>query len=125
MHKYLKIGLFGFLTWLIPFVVAFFFYSKDGQPLIDIFLFKSIMIVVSAIVGVSLLVLYFKKIKRNYVKEGVIVGLAWLAINLILDFVVLIPMSGMPLQTYFGQIGLRYLIIPVISTGMGYVAEHK
>ncbi len=70
MNKSLKIALFGFLTWLIPFVVSFFFYSKEGQPLIDIFLFKSIMIVVGSLTGASLLVLYFRGLKKDYLKEG-------------------------------------------------------
>ncbi|MEE9564749.1 MAG: hypothetical protein V3V63_03470 [Candidatus Hydrothermarchaeaceae archaeon] len=124
MNKTLKIALFGFLTWLIPFVVSFFFYSKEGQPLIDIFLFKSIMIVVGSLTGASLLVLYFRGLKKDYLKEGVIVGLAWFAINIIMDLAVLVPMSGMSIGSYFAQIGLRYIIIPIMSTAMGYVADN-
>jgi hypothetical protein len=124
MNKSLKIALFGFLTWLIPFVVSFFFYSKEGQPLIDIFLFKSIMIVVGSLTGASLLVLYFRGLKKDYLKEGVIVGLAWFAINIIMDLAVLVPMSGMSIGSYFAQIGLRYIIIPTMSTAMGYVADN-
>lgn len=123
MNKSLKIALFGFLTWLIPFVVSFFFYSKEGQPLIDIFLFKSIMIVVGSLTAASLLVLYFRGLKKDYLKEGVIVGLAWFAINIIMDLAVLVPMSGMSIGSYFAQIGLRYIIIPTMSTAMGYVAD--
>lgn len=124
MNKTLKIALFGFLTWLIPFVVSFFFYSKEGQPLIDIFLFKSIMIVVGSLTAASLLVLYFRGLKKDYLKEGVIVGLAWFAINIIMDLAVLVPMSGMSIGSYFAQIGLRYIIIPIMSTAMGYVADN-
>jgi hypothetical protein len=124
MNKSLKIALFGFLTWLIPFVVSFFFYSKEGQPLIDIFLFKSIMIVVGSLTAASLLVLYFRGLKKDYLKEGVIVGLAWFAINIIMDLAVLVPMSGMSIGSYFAQIGLRYIIIPTMSTAMGYVADN-
>lgn len=124
MNKSLKIALFGFLTWLIPFVVSFFFYSKEGQPLIDIFLFKSIMIVVGSLTAASLLVLYFRGLKKDYLKEGVIVGLAWFAINIIMDLAVLVPMSGMSIGGYFAQIGLRYIIIPTMSTAMGYVADN-
>ena len=32
MKKYLKIGLFGFLTWLVPFVVGFLFYFPKANP---------------------------------------------------------------------------------------------
>lgn len=123
MNKILKVGLFGFLTWLIPFMISVFFYSRDGQLNIDIFLFKTIMIVVGSIVGATLLVLYFKKVQKDYLTESITVGLVWFAINIILDLIVLVPMSGMSIGTYFAQIGLRYLVIPVMSVAIGRVAE--
>lgn len=123
MNKNLKILLFGFLTWLIPFVSGFFFYSREGQLLIDIFLFKSIMIVVASITGASLLVLYFRALEKDYLREGITVGLVWFTINILLDLVALVPMSGMSIGDYFAQIGLRYLIIPTMGIAMGYVAD--
>ncbi|WP_459202139.1 hypothetical protein [Methanococcus sp. CF] len=123
--KYLKCGFFGLLTWLIPFLLSFLFYSESEGLVIDIFLFKSIMIVVSGLVGVSLLVLYFKDIEKDYLLEGISVGVFWLIINLILDIIILIPMSKMTYVDYFSQIGLRYLIIPTISTSMGYLLKIK
>ncbi len=124
MNKYLKMGLFGFLTWLIPFVVGFLLYSPEGQPLVDRLVFKSIMVVAGSITGALLLVLYFKKITSGYLFEGVVVGLVWLAINLLLDIVVLLPMSGMTIGSYFSQIGLSYLSIPAMSIAIGFVAKH-
>lgn len=123
MNKNLKILLFGILAWLIPFILSFFFYSREGELQINIFLFKSIMIVVGSITGAVLLVLYFRALEKNYLKEGITVGLAWFAVNILLDLVVLIPMSGMSIGDYFAQIGLRYLVIPVMSIAMGYVAD--
>lgn len=123
--NYLKCGFFGLLTWLVPFLLSFLFYSENEGLLIDIFLFKSIMIVVSGLVGVSLLILYFKDIKKDYLIEGIFVGVSWLIINLILDILILIPMSGMTYLTYFSQIGLRYLIIPTISISMGFLLKLK
>ena len=95
MNKYLKMGLFGLLTWLIPFVVGFLFYSPQGDLLVDALVFKSVMVVVSSITGALLLVLYFKKVTTKYLSEGIVVGLVWLILNLILDLVVLVPMAGM------------------------------
>jgi hypothetical protein len=123
LDKKLKIVLFGIITWLVPFVVSFFFYSREGQLNINIFLFKSIMIVVGSITGATFLVLYFRKLKKDYLKEGITVGLAWFAINILLDLVVLVPMSGMSIGDYLAQIGLRYLVIPTMSIAMGYVAD--
>jgi uncharacterized membrane protein YpjA len=125
MKKYLKIGLFGFITWLIPFIVSCFFYSREGEPLIDIFLIKTIMIVLFSVVGALLLIIYFKGITGDHLKEGIIVGFVWLIINWVLDLVVLVPMAKMGIATYFAQIGLRYLMIPIMSIAMGYLIEVK
>ena len=121
MNKTVKMILFGFLVWLIPFVVSIFFYTKDGKLLIDIFLFKSIMIVTGSINGAVLLILYFKKITKDYLKEGIIVGVSWLLISYVLDFAILLPMSKMSVGTYFTQIGLTYLAIPTMSITVGMV----
>ena len=125
MNKNIRNILYGFLAWLIPFVTAFFFYSKEGGLVIDIFLFKTIMIVVGAIVGAFLLVSYFKRVNANYLYEGIIVGLTWLGINILLDLLVLVPMSEMALPDYFAQIGLRYLVMPVMSIMVGSALTNK
>jgi hypothetical protein len=123
MKKYLRAGVFGVLTWLIPFVVALFFYTREGQLTINETTFKTIMIVVGAVTGAFLLVLYFKKIEQNFLTAGIIIGILWFAINILLDLLVLVPMSKMPIGTYFLHIGLRYLNIPIMSTVMGSVAK--
>ena len=114
-----KALIFGVLTWPVPFVAAIFFYTQDGQLRIDVFLFKSIMIVVGSVTGAFFLLLYFRKVTERYCREGILIGLIWLAINWGLDFGVPIPMSGMDVGTYVAQIGLRYLIIPVFSVTIG------
>ena len=123
MKKTLKIIIFGFLSWLVPFITAFFFYDRNGQPTIDIFIIKSILMVVSAIIGAYLLVVYFKQLKVRFIKEGLIVGISWLAINWLLDLVILLPMAKMSFENWFTQIGLRYLVIPVFSISFGFIAE--
>lgn len=125
MNKYVKNILYGFLAWLIPFVASIFFYTQEGKLTIDIFLFKSIMIVVGSISASILLVSYFKKIDGGYLKEGIIVGLTWLVINILMDLLILIPMSGMSSPDYFAQIGLRYLVIPAMSITVGAALENK
>ena len=125
MKKYLKNVLYGFMAWFIPFVASFFFYTKEGKLTIDIFLFKSIMIVVGTISAAFLLVSYFKKINVDYLKEGIIVGLTWFGLNILLDLVVLVPMSGMSIPDYFAQIGLRYIAIPAMSIMIGAALANK
>jgi len=124
MKKYLKNVFYGFLAWLVPFVASFFFYSKEGLT-IDIFLFKSIMIVVGSISAAILLVSYFKKISVAYLKEGIIVGIVWFGINILLDLLILIPISGMSIADYFTRIGISYLVIPAMSIAVGKSLENK
>jgi Na+/proline symporter len=78
----LKMVVFGFLTWFIPFGLAYLFYTPEGELAIDIFLFKTIMMLVGAVTGATLLALYFKRLERNYLYEGVKVGLVWFALNI-------------------------------------------
>jgi len=125
MNKHIRNIFYGFLAWLVPFIASIFFYSKEGGLTIDVFLFKSIMIVIGSITAAYLLILYFRNINTNYIKEGIIVGIVWFVINIILDLLVLIPLSGLSVGDYFIQIGLRYLVMPVMSIMAGKVLAEK
>ena len=125
MNKYLKIAFFGFLVWLIPFVASLFFYTSGGKLIIDIFLFKAIMIVIGSVSGAVLLVHYFKKVHAAYFKEGIIVGILWFGINILLDLVILVPMSGMPIWDYFTRIGISYIVIPVMCVTVGTALANR
>ena len=113
----------GFLTWLIPFTISFLFFTPDGIPLIDITFFKSIMMILGCLVGVLLLIQSFKKIKTNYLEEGIKIGLIWFSINVTLDLIFLLPLGKLTITDYFTQIGIRYITIPIISIGMGYLIK--
>jgi len=114
---------YGILTWLIPFLISIPFYSPRGDLLINPDLFKSIMILTGCIVGAVLIIRLFSGICSGYVRYGMMAGLSWLCINWILDGIILIPMSGMDLGSYTAQIGLRYLMIPVMTIMAGYAAS--
>ena len=122
MNKYVKLVGFGFLSWLVPFLASFAFFGPEGL-MIDLIFFKSIMIVVGALVGVALMVAYFKQVKQDFLKEAVILGFGWFAVNLVLDWIVLLPMSGSDPVTHFLEIGMRYLVLPIIAVGFGLVLK--
>jgi hypothetical protein len=113
----------GFLTWLIPFIAAIPFYGRDGTVLIDLMLFKSIMIVVASITAAILMVWFFSLVTTSYAREAVITGMVWLLMNWALDVVVLVGLLGMPPMDYAIQIGLRYLMIPAMIIATGVVAD--
>ncbi|MFA6907261.1 MAG: hypothetical protein WC263_00360 [Candidatus Micrarchaeia archaeon] len=125
MGKTCMLVLFGFLTWMLPFFASFFFYDPAAARMtIDNDFFKSIMVVFSALVGTALLVKYFDAVKKDYVKEGLVAGVTWAAMNWALDFVVLVPMMKVDTPAYFMSIGIRYLMVPIIAVGMGMAAEN-
>ena len=125
MRKILKIIGFGCLTWLAPFITSFFFYSRTGAPLVNVFFIKTIMLVLGSFTGVLLLVIYFQGLSRNFLKQGIVVGLSWLIINWLLDFIILLPLAKTNMVVYFSQTGFRYLTIPIVSIGIGYLLKIK
>ncbi len=125
MDKRIELVLLGLLSWIIPFAVSFLFVDATGNMIIDMTFFKTIMVITGALVGVALAVHYFKGIKDRYLEEGIVIGVAWLIINLGLDLVMVsagfFPMTFMQ---YFTDIGLRYLSIPIFTIGLGYIVDH-
>ncbi len=117
----LRATLLGLVSWLVPFLISFLFFDRTGQPLIPQPLFKSIMVVVFGGLGTALLVVAFRRITPS-ATAGFALGCFWLAINLVLDLLVLVPFVKMPITLYLYDVGLRYLLIPIIATAMGIVA---
>ncbi len=124
MWRNWKIWLYGVLSWFIPYLAAFAFFDPSGGLMIAQPLFKSIMIVVGGASGCLLLVLAFRLISPTWL-AGLALGLLWLVLNWLLDTVLLLPLSGQSLPDYAADIGLRYLILPMIATAMGAVATSK
>lgn len=116
--KIARFILFGLLIWIIPFVIGFLFYDANGNLATDIFLFKSVMIVVLVATCTVLSIIHWKKATLTG-SAAFIVSAIWLVIPLILDFLVLVPMAEMSSGDYIQQIGLRYLVIPIIVLSHG------
>jgi len=117
-----KAVLYGFLIWLTAFVVAFLIFPlrESSRPL-----FESIMPVVVTLATVAFAVTYFRGVKRDYLREGIVIGCLWLVINVLIDLPLML--AGGPMQMTLGQyiadIGLTYLIIPVVTIGIGLGCE--
>ncbi|WMW21924.1 hypothetical protein RE476_11190 [Methanolobus mangrovi] len=126
MNKYMRMVLFGLIVWLVPFILSFAFVDRQGNFTIDETFFKSIMVVTGALVGVVLAVRYFRDVETGYVNEGITLGVIWLVVNLALD---LVMVSGgffqMTVVQYFTDIGMRYLVMPIYTMGMGYALMQR
>ncbi len=110
--------LFGFLVWLIPFVVAFAIFPlrQSARPL-----FESIMPVTLTLVVVAFGLTYFKGVTRGFVREGVFLGLLWMAVSWVIDAPLMLlggPMK-MSIGDYAADIGLTYLIMPIVTVALG------
>lgn len=121
MKKYSKLLLYGFLIWLIPFLVSVLIFPlhQTQRPL-----FESIMPIVIVACVVFFTVLYFLGVTSGFQMEGARLGVAWLAISIFIDLLLFMegPMK-MPLADYLKDIGLTYLMIPIITIGFGYLLE--
>ena len=123
MRSY-KLALFyGFLVWVIPFIVTFLIFPIRTS---NRALFESIMPVVITISVVFFTNIYFRKLNKNFLREGLIVGIIWLVISIAIDLLMFMqgPMK-MSFSNYIMDIGLTYLIIPTITIGFGYLIEKR
>ncbi len=123
MNSLKKALLFGFFIWLIPFLVSVLIFPLRTSSRA---LFESIMPVVLTICVVFFLILYFRKVEDGFLREGIILGVRWLAISLLIDLPLFMwgPMK-MTLADYMMDIGLTYLIIPTITIGAGYIMSKR
>ena len=115
--------LYGFLLWLIPFIVSVLIFPvKTFSPA----LFESIMPVVLTVCVVLFLNLYFRKLDADFLKEGVVLGVIWFLMSLVLDLLMFMwgPMK-MTFANYMMDVGLTYLILPAITIGFGYMIEKR
>ena len=124
MNKYFKIGGFGFLIWLIPFLISFLIFPlrEDNRAL-----FESIMPVILTIVVIKLTIFYFIKLEKDFLREGIMLGVIWFVISIIIDLIMFLPESEwhMSFSDYMMDIGLTYLIILIIPIGFGYLLEKR
>jgi len=118
MYSWSKAIGFGVLMWLIPFVIAVIVFGihETNRPL-----FESIMAVTVTSCAVFLGLSYLSKVKDNVQSEALRAGILWLIISVLIDAPMMLfggPMY-MTIGQYISDIGITYLIIPVVLFGLG------
>jgi uncharacterized membrane protein YpjA len=115
-----RAALLGCLSWLIPFAASFVLFplKKSNAPL-----FNTLMDLVVLGTGAALLNLYFRS-RPVSVKEAVLVGTMWLAVNLVFDYPMFAygPMK-MTISSYYSEIGLGYVTLPAFALGAARLAR--
>lgn len=124
MNRYVKLFGYGFLIWLIPFLVSFVIFPlrSSNRPL-----FESIMPVSLVFAVMICSVLYFKKGENQSINDGIIAGVIWFFISVLIDLLLFLPSSPMQMSflDYITDIGLTYLIIFIIPFGVGILMYKK
>lgn len=117
MGSRVRLVAYGFLVWLIPFAVAAILLPAriEWRDL-----FESIMAVTLALTITLLAFDHLRRIPADPAMAGLITGLVWMAISIVIDLpLMLSPFIGMSLGEYVADIGVTYLMMPVITTGIG------
>jgi hypothetical protein len=107
----------GLLAWLAPFAIAFlvFPFRESARPL-----FESIMAVAVTVTAVLLGLAYLKRLDGGFVREGLLLGLTWFTMCVLIDAPLMLfggPMK-MTVGEYMADIGLTYAIFPVVTSGL-------
>jgi amino acid transporter len=115
LNKIFKLIGFGFIIWLIPTLATLSVSYLGALNYFDVISSVSIAVTV-----IALPYLYFKDINENYVREGIICGVVWLVISIILDIVLIfLGINKITMIEYVIDIAPIYIVIPAITIVLG------
>lgn len=125
MSHVIRVVAYGVLIWMLNFSASMIFAGSDGFVHGDYTQFRAVMFMTNTLSAACLLALHFRHVKRSFLREGILVGTVWLEINLSLDFLVVVPRSGLGIIDYLTQIGIDYIGIPVLAILVGFVMTSR
>jgi hypothetical protein len=117
-----RVFIFGFILWLIPFVLAIPLFQFIGSNRV---VFKSIMSVILVITTCGCWIFYIKKIDTSFLRHALTASLVWVCLSVIPDLFAFIVGFKMKPSVYFSEIALNYLAIPTILVSSAWVLETK
>lgn len=109
----------GAFSWLIPFILGFAMFPLKQH---SASLFETVVVLVLVVTAGMLLSHYFEG-RPVTLPEALLVGLLWLAMNLLLDYPMFAygPMK-MSAAQYYSEIGVAYLAFPAFAFGAARLA---
>jgi len=115
-----RVCLFGFFLWALVFAAGMAMYTWRIQ---ERALFESAIAVVLAAVTAGLTTLYLARLGRMWRRHAIAIGIVWPSLCVVLDAPLFSegPMR-MSLSDYLMDIGVTYLMIPIITSAMLYQA---
>jgi hypothetical protein len=121
MAHFMRVMMFGLISWLVPYGVSMVFMGADGFVHSDYAFYRTVMLITVMLTTAVLLAAHFRSISQSFFREGVLVGMLWLEMNLSLDLLVVLPYSGMGVVNYLAQVGIDYVAIPLLAFLAGYI----
>ena len=116
--RWLPVFGWGFVTWLVPFVVSLFCFAPDENGemglVMEQVVFKKLMLVVGSFTGhIALHRTIPANIKHSERPMMIAIahGVIFLAINCVLDIIILLPIANLTVFRWFLEIGVGYLVI--------------
>lgn len=121
MAELLRVVGYGMACWFVPFAVAMALYPlRVTRPP----LFESVLAVVLAATVVGVMTAYLARGTCTSVERGLICGLVWLGQSLVLDWLAFsVGPMDIRLVDYVEEIGVTYLMIPVLTTGLAWQVQ--
>ncbi|MEL7671228.1 hypothetical protein [Methanobacterium sp.] len=122
MNKNAKIINYGLLVWLIPSLITVIL----GSFIAAMNIFEIVSALAIAVTVIVFSYFYFRGITKNFIKEGVLIGIIWLIINIVLDIIlILLGISQLTLTNYAMYVAPLYVIIPAITSGLGLYMNQR
>ena len=111
--------IYGFLTWIVT--ITLILMSHNSNPYIFNIILDIIITVLSLILGIN----YLKSFKEDFLKEALVFGSLIFIINVVLDQFYYNAV-GLPMNfiEYMLNVGLIYLVYPIIIGFMGFVFDN-
>lgn len=120
MKQFLKTALFGVGVWAVPFAFGMLVFPlQKSAPA----LFDTLMSIGLTFAATMFGILYLRKRPAVRGQAALVVSLVWMIICLLIDFPILVLGIGMDLKSYMADIGVGYLIVPIVVVGLAYISR--
>lgn len=116
--------IYGVLTWILIYVLTEVFYPLfiNFIPNFNIAI-PLIIIIITGFFGI----LYIRNIEENEVVEGILIGMVFIIIDIMLDYIffILPQHKNVIVENYFIHLISMIIITLLITTFLGYLAQMK
>jgi hypothetical protein len=111
---------YGLALWAVPFAVSFVLFGvrESNRPL-----FESLITVLGVALAIIGTLYYFRDNRTPDLRQGVVLGLAWAAMSIVIDLPIFLAVFRMTLPDYAADIALTYLAFPAVAAGIALAQQ--